>query len=91
MHLDNNALLWRRRSWVALAPVEARLIRALLDRSGGVVSPAELLNAGWPNARVAVSALHPRLTRLRGRVAPLGLMIDNVRQRGYTLTVLEQG
>lgn len=90
VHLDDNALLWRRRSWVALAPVEARLIRALLDRAGGVVSPADLLAAGWPSARIAVNALHPRLSRLRGRIAPLGLTIDNVRQRGYTLTVLEE-
>ena len=87
VHLDDDGLLHRGRSWVALSPVEARLMRALLARPSAVVSRSELLAAGWPQGRIAANALHPRLSRLRTRVAAVGVQIVNVRQRGYTLAV----
>ena len=56
---------------------------AFLDRPAGSWSRSELLAAGWPGA-ARRHALHPRLSRLRGRIARIGLRIVNVRQRGYT-------
>ena len=83
--LDDDSVLWRGRSWIALAPIEARLMRAFLQRPGAVVSRSELLAAGWPGG-AASRALDPRLLRLRARIASMGLGIFNVRQRGYILT-----
>src|SRR4051794_18068057 len=36
-------------SWVSHPPVEARLMAALLERSGAVVSRESLARAGWPD------------------------------------------
>jgi DNA-binding response OmpR family regulator len=87
VRIDEDGLLRRGRRWVALSPVDLRLVQALLVRPGAVVSRGELMTMAWPHGRVAARALTPRLSRLRGRIAPLGLQIVNVRQRGYALTV----
>ena len=49
VHLDDNASARRRRSWVALAPVEGAPDPRAARPRGGVVSPADLLAAGWPD------------------------------------------
>src|SRR4051794_15910999 len=84
--LDDDGLLWRGLHWVALGPIEARLMSVLLDNMNRVVSRTELVNAGWPGSPNGTRALDARVQRLRGRIRPLGLTIGNVRQRGLVLS-----
>ena len=83
--LDGDGVLHHQESWVALPPVEARLMAALLDRSGAVVSREALARAGWPDGAPGRNALDVHVLRLRRRVDPLGLVIRTVRSRGYLL------
>lgn len=83
--LDDDSVLRHRESWVALPPVEARLMGAMLDRLGAVVAREALARAGWPDGAPGRNALDVHVLRLRRRVAPLGLVIRTVRSRGYLL------
>ena len=83
--LDDDGVLRRGRNWVALPPVEARLISAMLDRLGAVVSREALARAGWPEGAPGRNALDVHVLRLRRRLAPVGLVIRTVRSRGYLL------
>ena len=83
--LDEDSVLHYRESWVALPPVEARLMAAMLDRLGAVVTRDALSRAGWPEGAPGRNALDVHVLRLRRRVAPLGLVIRTVRSRGYLL------
>ncbi|HEX5585945.1 MAG TPA: winged helix-turn-helix domain-containing protein [Acidimicrobiia bacterium] len=83
VELDDTGVLRVDDRWVVLTPIETRLMRALLDKTGAVVSRGELLNAGWPGK--SSRALDTNLQRLRGRIAHLGLRLVNVRRRGYIL------
>ena len=84
--LDDDGLLWRGLDWVALGPIEARLMTVLLDNMNRVVSRTELVSAGWPGNPSGTRALDARVQRLRGRIRPVGLGIRNVRQRGLVLS-----
>ena len=83
--LDEDGVLHDGDTWVALPPVEARLMAALLDRPGAVVSRDALAKAGWPDGAPGRNALDVHVLRLRRRVDPLGLVIRTVRSRGYLL------
>ena len=72
--------------WVALSPIEERLVNALAGRFGEVVSREELLIAGWPDgSSPSDAALRVHLTRLRKEIAPLGLEIATVRGFGHVM------
>ena len=83
--LDRDGVLRFRNQWVALAPLEARLVAALLDRRGAVVSRQILNRAGWPDEGPNRNVLDVKIFRLRRRIEPLGLTIRTVRSRGYLL------
>ena len=83
--LDGDGVLHHQEAWVALPPVEARLMAALLDRSGAVVSREALARAGWPDGAPGRNALDVHVLRLRRRVDPLSLVIRTVRSRGYLM------
>jgi DNA-binding response OmpR family regulator len=83
--LDPDGVLRSREDWVSLPPVEARLMAALLDRFGAVVSRDQLARAGWPAGAPGRNALDVHMLRLRRRIAPLSLVIKTVRSRGYLL------
>jgi hypothetical protein len=85
--VDEYDVCWRGSRWVALAPIEARIVGALLARCGSVVSRSELGAAVWPDGMPAPRALDGRLRRLRDRIEPLGISIHNVRRRGLLLEV----
>ncbi len=85
--LDEFDVLWRGPRWTALAPIEARLLRVLLDRCGSVVTQRELRAAAWPDCVPSSRAVDARLKRLRDRVHVVGLEIHNVRRRGLLLEV----
>jgi hypothetical protein len=75
--------------WVALSPIEERLVQALASKFGAVVSRDELLAAGWPDDGTPTdAALRVHLTRLRKEIKPLGLEIATVRGFGHVLQEL---
>ena len=74
--------------WVALSPIEARLARALCERYTEVVGDDHLLGRAWPDetdTAARAAALRVHLTRLRQRIAPLGLEIRALRSQGMIL------
>jgi len=83
--LDPDGVLRSGGDWVSLPPVEARLMAALLDRFGAVVSREQLARAGWPQGAPGRNALDVHMLRVRRRIAPLALVIKTVRSRGYLL------
>lgn len=83
--LDADGVLRFGDRWVALPPVEARLISALVERYGAVVSRDALARAGWPAGAPGRNALDVHVLRLRRRLGPLALAIRTVRSRGYVL------
>ncbi len=89
-NLDDDGVLRAGRRWTSLPPVEARLVAALLDRYGAVVSREALGRAGWPEGAPGRNALDVHVLRLRRRLAPLDLAIRTVRSRGYLLEQLSE-
>lgn len=83
--LDPDGVLRVGDDWVSLPPVEARLMAALLERFGAVVSREHLARAGWPAGAPGRNALDVHMLRVRRRIAPLALVITTVRSRGYLL------
>lgn len=69
--------------WVALSPTEEGLCRALADQFGQVVRPDAL--AASSTQPLTPTAVRVHITRLRKRIAPLGLTVRAVRGRGYVL------
>jgi hypothetical protein len=87
LRLDDDGLVWRGLDWVALAPVEIRLMAVLMENTHRVVKRSELATAGWPDRPRGMRTLDTSIQRLRTRVEALGLEIVNVRQRGFVLIV----
>jgi len=83
--LDDDGVLRAGGGWVPVPPVEARLLRTLLDRYGAVVSRDTLSKAGWADRAPDRNVLDVHVLRLRRRIAPVGLVIKTVRSRGYLL------
>jgi DNA-binding response OmpR family regulator len=81
--LDEFGVLRHGPIWVALSPIEARLIAAFLGCPGEVVSRDTLERAGWPDAVAGVRSVDARIKALRKRVAPLAVIIHTVRGHGY--------
>ena len=74
-------------AWVSLPPLEARLIYAMLERPGAVVSRDRLTEAGWPDGTNDRNSLDVHIMRLRRRLSELGLVVRTVRSRGYALQI----
>lgn len=85
--LDGRGLLCLGQHQARLTPLQARLVGPLVERSGTVVSRAELIDAGWgvDHTGASPNALEANLVRLRRRLKPLGLHIRTIRSRGYLL------
>ena len=81
--VDGNGILRFRGRLVPLSPIEERLARALVDEPGSVVSPSRLVSDTWEGKAVRIASLRTGVTRLRRRIAPLGLTVRAVRGRGY--------
>ena len=86
-HLDEMGVLHLGERWVDLPPLEARLFRVLLERTGESVATDDLLKAGWTNGSDSRGNLRIQVLRLRRRLAGTGLSIHTLPGRGYMLEV----
>lgn len=85
--LSQDGILRVGSAWVSLPPLEARLVCAMLERPGAVVSRDRLTEAGWPEGTNDRNSLDVHIMRLRRRLGELGLVVRTVRSRGYALQV----
>lgn len=84
--VDDDDVLRAGSRLVPLSPMDAELIRLLLDQAGRIVTRQELERSLWPDAMPTdVRALDNRLKRLRLRLVGLPLRIHTVRGRGFLL------
>jgi DNA-binding response OmpR family regulator len=83
--VDASGRLLFRNSWVALSPTEARLASVLAENFDAVVPEAELGRRGWPAGSWGANSLRVHITRLRHRLAPLGLEVRGIRLQGFIL------
>ena len=83
--IDEDGVVRFADEWATLPPVEARLMRTLIDGYRSVVSRRDLARAGWPGGDPGRNALDVHVLRLRRRIEPLHLQIRTVRSRGYLL------
>jgi DNA-binding winged helix-turn-helix (wHTH) protein len=86
-HVDEFDLVRRGDRWCALSPIEAAIVRVLLERGPRVVTRREIGARAWPAGMPAGRPVDGRLHRLRTRLAPLGIRIHSVRRRGLLLVV----
>lgn len=82
--LDGQGRLLHGGRWVSLSPIDENVARLLVERFGQVVPSEELARIGWDEPPTA-NAVRVHLTRLRRRIAPLGLHIRGVRGVGVLL------
>jgi len=82
--VEEHGCLSHRGATVYLPPVDEHVARALVERLGQPVSVEELRTRAWPDGG-SDTALRVHISRLRRRLAPLGLSISSVRRRGYLI------
>jgi len=82
--LEDGDLLRFEGGWVALSPTETKVVRVLLDRFDRCVTRATL--EALVGAAPGSSSLNSVVKRLRTRISPLGLTVNNVHGRGYVLS-----
>jgi DNA-binding response OmpR family regulator len=70
--------------WVALSPIESRLVATLLDHLGTVTRRELLMQAGW-SSEVSSRKLDVRITRLRRRLESVGFTVRTVYGKGYVI------
>jgi hypothetical protein len=85
--VDEYDVLWRGSAWCALSPIEATIVRTLIEWCPSVVSRREIAARVWPAGVPKGRPVDGRLHRLRARLAPLGIHIHSIRQRGLLLAV----
>jgi hypothetical protein len=90
--LDDDGLLRRGDRWVAISDIQVPMIRHLLDNLGRVVRYAAIVEAyvaGGGTSRA--TSVRTVLSRLDGRVRPVGLEIVTIRRRGVMLRTIDVG
>jgi DNA-binding response OmpR family regulator len=83
--IDEHGRLHLRGQWVPTSPIEQRLLDLLVERFGAVVPGDDLRDRAWPGQKPSGTALRVHMTRLKRRIAPLGLDIRGVRPASYVL------
>jgi DNA-binding response OmpR family regulator len=79
-------------SWVALSPLEARLMRELLAHERAVVRRDDLVDVAWPSATAARAMdLNKPMRLLRRKASSIGIEIHTVAGRGYLAEAVVSG
>lgn len=69
---------------VNLSPVDQRLAAPLIANFGNAVAEDDLIASAWPEGG-GQPTLRVHVSRLRRRLAPIGLTITNIRAYGYAM------
>jgi hypothetical protein len=85
LRIDDDDVLRAGRHWVALPPTEAALARVLIAHRGHPVESAEIPALAETRGALVGSDVRVTTTRLRRRLAPLGIRITHVRGQGLLL------
>jgi DNA-binding winged helix-turn-helix (wHTH) protein len=72
---------------VSLTPAQARVMAVLIDEPGSTIDRQRLCDAVWPDGDGDLRALDDLVHRMRRRIAGLGVVVRNVRGRGFALDV----
>ncbi len=84
--IDDDDLLWVGDEMVVLSPLEARLMRTLIESMGMLVLREDLMAAVWPDGPPSDSrALDNRVKAVRARIDGLPLCVHTVHGRGLVL------
>ncbi|MBV9951325.1 MAG: winged helix-turn-helix domain-containing protein [Acidimicrobiia bacterium] len=85
-YVDSDDVLRMGNRLVVLSPIEAKMMRILLEHPGRVVSRERFNQEIWPDRpRHDFATLNGRLRLLRRHIADLPLRIHSVRRRGLIL------
>lgn len=76
-----------RGSWVSLTGAEEALAQVLSGNFGEVVDQATVEAAAQSGRDLSANALRVVISRFRKRIAPLGLVVRRVHNRGYVMDV----
>lgn len=76
-----------RGQWVGLTGVEEALAQVLVEHFGEVVGHEAVEAAASVVRQPSPNALRVTISRLRKRIAPLGLVVRRVHNRGYVLDI----
>lgn len=82
--IDAFGQLTHRGGSLFLSPIDQRLAQALVEKFGGIVAEAELIETVWPDGATN-QVLRVHVSRLRQRLKPLGLTIKCARNAGYVM------
>lgn len=83
---DANGILLRDGEPLPVGQRAVRLLKALLERPGEVLTKSELMDAGWPDATVEEANLHVQIASLRKVLGPApqgGEWIATIPRVGY--------
>jgi len=69
---------------VFLPPTDQRVMQALVENFGAIVTEPELIEKVWPDGATN-QVLRAHVSRLRHRLAPIDLTIKCVRKAGYVI------
>jgi biotin operon repressor len=87
--VEDDRVLWGDR-WVAVPRSQLPVVELLLDRMGAVVSTDELgASYGAGRATTSPAAIKAMIRRLRRSLGEIGLVVTNVRDRGYLLACVD--
>jgi hypothetical protein len=85
-HLDDDGLLHFRGRWVAISDSQVPMVRLLVARFGQLVRTDELTDAyAAAGGTKNISSVRTAITRVRNRVAEVGLALEVARHRGVVL------
>lgn len=84
--LDSDGVLEYRELRTGLSPLQAELVKPMIERFGAVVARETLVSAGWPESEASPNTLDVTMGRLRRQLLIVGLKVRTVRSRGYLLT-----
>ena len=86
IEVTDHDVLYLGRSLTILSPIEARLLRLMLQHRGQVVRRAEAAAVAWPEGAPGHHrAIDSRMRDLRKRLAEVPLQIRTVHGRGFAL------
>jgi uroporphyrinogen-III synthase len=86
----HGAMVWNAKEQIALTDVERTLLTVLAERPGAVVSRTALRHRVWAD-NCNDPTIDQGISRLRKTLRPIGLSVDVVTRRGWSVRATETG